>query len=551
MYIYDRPSQRYYDPNQINGLEGPVPQLRPPSSLRGTKATWTDWLDQNASQGVRHYVPSSVDGVVSAVKYEGKLRTIGARHADNLVGRPDDHTAMIDPMRLSGVSLVRKTPGGALVHIGAGTRVSDVNHRLWAMELALPNMGSFDGQYFAGAVGTGTHGSGASLGSFADLLRAVDLVDGTGQPWRIEDPAQPLTTKTAFAKSNPGWKLAQDDVALWRSVGVHAGALGSVTGLVLAVKDCYKLWETRRASTYEALPKTTTEWKKTLADVRHWEALICPYACKDDTQAGAHFAVITQRDIAAKNLGDIPVPAPTDDPDKLPPSSRHFMHELERTIRRLKVKLPLGEVLVALLPNEAEKLLRSAMKSLIPKQQRQYDFVDRSYRILLLGIGARSHGYEMAVPLENVNNVVNVILSIAAEWNRPERNKHDRCVFTSPFSLRFVKAGPQFIGTNGCERVGAPPSDIWCFIEIPRLMIHDEKEKKREFPYYPDAAVRSIWQACRQFGVRAHWGQQEFMDASDLTRLYPNLAAWKMQAARLDPYGKFANARALQIGLRT
>ena len=246
---------------------------------------------------------------------------------------------MIDPKRLSGVSLVKKTPCGALVYIGAGTRVCDVNRCLWEMELALPNMGSFDQQYFAGAVGTGTHGSGASLGPFADLLCSVDLVDGTGQPWRIEDPAQPLTAKAAFTASNGNRKLVQDDLALWRSVGVHAGALGSVTGMVLTVMDRYKLWETRRASTYEALPKDTAEWKKTLEAVRHWEALICPYACKD----GTHFAVITRRDIATNDLRDVPVPPLTDDPDKLPPNSRHFQHELKRAFSRFVVTtLPLG-----------------------------------------------------------------------------------------------------------------------------------------------------------------------------------------------------------------
>jgi len=542
-----RSSQRYYYPNQVQGLEEPIPQSQPPSSRKSTDVvTWTDWLDQNPSKGVRRYVPSSVDDVVRAVKNERKLRTIGARHADNRVGRPDVGTAMIDPKRLCGLSLVRKTPGGALVYIRAGTPVSDANHLLWDKELALPNMGSFDHQYFAGAVGTGTHGSGASLGSFADCLHAVDLVDGTGQPWRIEDPAQPLTTKAAFATSNPGWKLVQDDVALWRSVGVHAGALGSVTGMVLKVRDRYKLWETRRPSTYEALPKDPVQWEQTLTAVRHWEALICPYASEDKT----HFAVVTRRGIAPKDLDDVPVPALTDDPDKLPPSSRHVLHELQRAIRRLGVRLPLGELLVHH-PDKAGEWLQSAMNMLIPKQQRECDFVDRSYRILLLGIGARAHGYEMAVPLEHVNTVVDVILSVAAEWNHSDKEKKKRCVFTSPFSLRFVKAGGQFIGTNGRERIGAPPSEIWCFMEIPRLLIHDEKEKKREFPCYPDAAVRSIWQACQRLGVRPHWGQQEFMIASDLPKLYPNLAAWKAQAARLDPDGKFANVRALQIGLRT
>jgi hypothetical protein len=162
----------------------------------------------------------------------------------------------------------------------------------------------------------------------------------------------------------------------------------------------------------------------------------------------------------------------------------------------------------------------------------------------------QAHGFEMAVPLEYVNKVVDVILSVAAEWNSPDKTKHDRRVFISPFSLHFVNSGPQFIGTNGRERVGAPPSDAWCFMEISRLWIHGEKEKKREFPCYPDAAVRSIWQTCGPFGVRSHWGQQEFMVASGLPALYPNLAAWQAQAARLDPERKFANARALQIGLR-
>ena len=73
--------------------------------------------------------------------------------------------------------------------------------------------------------------------------------------------------------------------------------------------------------------------------MRHWEALICPYACKD----GTHFAVITRRDIATNDLGDVPVPPLTDDPDKLPPNSRHFLHELKRAFSRSVVTtLPIG-----------------------------------------------------------------------------------------------------------------------------------------------------------------------------------------------------------------
>ncbi len=509
-------------------------------------ATWTDWLDQNASKGVRRYVPNSVVEVVNAVTTESKLRTIGARHADNPIGRPNDGTAMIDPKFLTGTSLVKKIPGGALVYIRAGTRIADVNEQLWAMGLSLPNMGSFDHQYFAGAVATGTHGSGATLGPLADALRAVDLVDGTGQCWRIEDPAQPVTTKAAFSKSNPKWKLVQDDLALWRSVGVHAGALGSVVGMMLSVMDAYKLWETRRAGTWEAQPKTTAAWKTLLGTSRHFELLICPYPSDD----GTHFAVVTKRDLATDDVADKCVPDASNDGDELPPNSRHFTHELQRWVRREEGQLlPLGEILVNA-PDLAPALLRKGMSSLIPKKPSGYDFVDRNYRILLLGMGVKAHGYEMAIPLENLNKVVDVILNVAADWNKSTDSRHDRCLFTSPFAVRFVAGGPQFIGTNGKERAGGKSSDVWAFIEMPRLLIHDEEEKNREYPNYPHAAVRSIWHAVRPFGVRAHWGQHEFLVSTDLPLLYPNLDAWKQQANRLDPSGKFANARALQIGLR-
>lgn len=509
-------------------------------------ATWTDWLDQNASKGVRRYVPTSVLDVVSAVTAQPKLRTVGARHADNQLGRPNDGTAMIDPKFLTGTSLVKKVSGGALVYIRAGTRICDVNEQLWDMGYALPNMGSFDQQYFAGAVATGTHGSGASLGPLADLLRAVDLVDGTGQCWRVEDPAQPTTTKSAFSKSNPKWKLEQNDLALWRSVGVNAGALGSVVGVILYVMDAYKLWETRRAGTWEAQPKTTTAWKTLLGTSRHFELLICPYPSDD----GTHFAVVTKRDLATDDVADKRVPDASNDGDELPPSSRHFLHELQRWVRREGGQLlPLGEILVNA-PELAPDLLRKGMNSLIPKKPKGYDFVDRNYRILLLGMGVKAHGFEMAIPLENLNKVVDVIFAIAAEWNRSTDSRHDRCLFTSPFAVRFVAGGPQFIGTNGKERAGGASSDVWAFIEMPRLLIHDEEEKNREYPNYPNAAVRSIWHAVRPYGVRAHWGQHEFLVPTDLPALYPNLDAWKNQANRLDPLGRFANARALQIGLR-
>jgi len=52
--------------------------------------------------------------------------------------------------------------------VGAGIAVCHLNEALWSIGLALETQGSFDGQTIAGAISTGTHGSGAEHGAIAE-----------------------------------------------------------------------------------------------------------------------------------------------------------------------------------------------------------------------------------------------------------------------------------------------------------------------------------------------------------------------------------------------
>jgi len=67
-----------------------------------------------------------------------------------------------------------------LVTVEAGIRLRDLNERLAAEGLALANLGDIDVQTVAGAISTGTHGTGAALGNLATQVAGLELVTADG-----------------------------------------------------------------------------------------------------------------------------------------------------------------------------------------------------------------------------------------------------------------------------------------------------------------------------------------------------------------------------------
>ena len=61
-----------------------------------------------------------------------------------------------------------------------GTLIRDFYEPLWEVGLALRNKGDIDTQQIAGAVATGTHGSGTRYTNLSGVVRGVRLVTATG-----------------------------------------------------------------------------------------------------------------------------------------------------------------------------------------------------------------------------------------------------------------------------------------------------------------------------------------------------------------------------------
>src|SRR3989442_1349350 len=95
-----------------------------------------------------------------------------------------------------------------LVTVRSGTTLRALNAELGDLGLAMANLGDIDVQTLAGALSTGTHGTGARLGGLATQVEALELVLADG------------SVVTCSASSRPG---------LFAAARVGLGAFGVIS----------------------------------------------------------------------------------------------------------------------------------------------------------------------------------------------------------------------------------------------------------------------------------------------------------------------------------
>jgi len=121
-----------------------------------------------------------VEAVVALVHHAAMdgltVRCVGSAHSF-VPFWTDDIILSLDG--LSGVAEVNRSLGQAKV--GAGTKLHDMGVPLWQQGLSLPQQGDIDRQSLAGALSTGTHGTGAHLRNLCDSIERMTLVTGVGE----------------------------------------------------------------------------------------------------------------------------------------------------------------------------------------------------------------------------------------------------------------------------------------------------------------------------------------------------------------------------------
>jgi L-gulonolactone oxidase len=142
---------------------------------------WRNWVgDQSCvpAETVRPRDGEELAEAIGAAAMAGrKVGLAGSGHS--FTEAPLTGGTMVDTRLLSGV--IDADPSSGLVRVGAGIVLADLNEELHRLGLAMENLGDIDLQTIAGAISTGTHGTGAKLRNISSQVEAVEMVlaDGT------------------------------------------------------------------------------------------------------------------------------------------------------------------------------------------------------------------------------------------------------------------------------------------------------------------------------------------------------------------------------------
>ncbi|WP_394215929.1 D-arabinono-1,4-lactone oxidase [Brachybacterium vulturis] len=142
-----------------------------------TLRTWSGAVSWTPQQVLRPTSQEAVVAAVQAARTRGcSLRVIGGGHSFSALAATDGITLSLDGLH----GLISADPVTGLVTLRGGTRLWAVAELLAPYGLALSVMGDIDRQSIAGAIQTGTHGTGAAFTGFAGMVRALRLVLADG-----------------------------------------------------------------------------------------------------------------------------------------------------------------------------------------------------------------------------------------------------------------------------------------------------------------------------------------------------------------------------------
>lgn len=209
---------------------------------------WTNWSGRIRADVAEVVALGSEADAVELVRRAAQqgmtVRVAGATHSHaplvandgGIVATSDALSGLVDADAVAGTATLR-----------AGTRIFDIGRPLRDAGLALRNQGDIDQQAIAGAVATGTHGTGPTLQSLSASVRAMRIVTASGD------------IVTAAPDTEP---------ELFEASRLSLGALGIVTEVTLAVRDAYRLSERRWL---EPLDDVMDRIDELTAATRHFE----------------------------------------------------------------------------------------------------------------------------------------------------------------------------------------------------------------------------------------------------------------------------------------
>lgn len=188
-------------------------QINMPTTIRNWGKTWSN-------QPKEILYPEGeveVQSIIQNANEQGRhIRVVGSAHSWTHLVPAEDMLISLDKMQ--GLILLNKDENWA--EVWAGTKLHRLFDILHENGMAVVNQGDIDVQSIAGALSTGTHGTGKDFSTLATMLLEVTLVTGKGEIMVLNEQNHP---------------------ELFKAAQVSLGALGIITRMKLKVTPTFKL----------------------------------------------------------------------------------------------------------------------------------------------------------------------------------------------------------------------------------------------------------------------------------------------------------------------
>jgi L-gulono-1,4-lactone dehydrogenase len=215
---------------------------------------WANWAGDQRCRPARILAPRSREELAAAVGAAAaageKVSVTGAGHSFTEAAMTDATMLRLDALR----GVLDADPGSGLVRVGAGTVLADLNEELARLGLALENLGDIDAQTVAGAISTGTHGTGAGYGNISARVEGIEL---------------------ALADGSVRELTASRDPELLRAARIGVGALGAISAVTLR---CFPAFTLERVDSAHQLADVLDRFDELAAGNDYFELFTFPYS---------------------------------------------------------------------------------------------------------------------------------------------------------------------------------------------------------------------------------------------------------------------------------